>query len=305
MPRVSVIIPSYNRADLVREAVESVLAQTYRDFEIIVADDGSTDHTAEIMMQFGAAVTYLLLPHKGQPAATRNSGLRAARGEFVAFLDSDDMFLPDKLAVQAAALESHPEVGMVYSNGRFFRDNPARPTGYVQDGLPTPSRQVFAELLRGNFLAPAVVLIRHSCLDRVGLFDERPDFLAVEDYDLWLRIAAQFQVLYVPGEVAAIRRHQQSISRDTAILRSRVLQVLAKADALYPALMCQHGRARHEGYARNHGAVALAELQQRRLRCGLAHGFQALVHTLQMPGFGLAAFAAWRKRRRLRQGIRL
>lgn len=304
MPRVSVIIPTYNRAHLIRQALESALTQTYRDFEIIVADDGSTDHTAEVVAQFGNAVTYTPLPHRGQPAATRNGGLRAAHGEFIAFLDSDDLFFPNKLALQIAAFESHPEVGMVYSNGRFFRDDPNQPTGHVLDGLPTPSGQVFAELLRGNFLAPAVVLIRRSCLDVVDLFDECSDFFAVEDYDLWLRITAQFQVLYVPGEVAAIRRHRQSISRDVATLRGRVLQVLAKMDAFYPDLVGQYCDARHEAYARNHGAIAAAELQQGHLGLGFAHGFQALSHMLRMQGLGLGAFAAWWSRRRLRQGAR-
>ena len=110
MPRVSVIIPTYNRAHLIRQALESALAQTCRDFEIIVADDGSTDHTAEVVAQFGSAVTYIPLPHRDQPAATRNGGLRVARGEFVAFLDSDDLFFPNKLALQIAALEAHPHV---------------------------------------------------------------------------------------------------------------------------------------------------------------------------------------------------
>jgi glycosyltransferase involved in cell wall biosynthesis len=221
VPRVSVIIPTYNRAGLIRAAIESVQAQTYRDFEIIVTDDGSTDATAEIVAWLGDTIIYVPLPHRGQPAATRNGGLRVARGEFVAFLDSDDVFFPHKLALQVAALEGCPEVGMVYSDGCFFRDDPGQPTGRVQDGLPTPSGDIFADLLRGNMLAPPVVLIRRSCLDLVGEFDEHPDLCSVEDYDLWLRIAAQFQICYVAGEVAAIRRHRKSISYDSAALRSR------------------------------------------------------------------------------------
>jgi glycosyltransferase involved in cell wall biosynthesis len=304
VPRVSVIIPTFNRVGLVREAIESALAQTYRDLEIIVADDGSTDETAAVVARFGGAVTYLPLPHRGLPAATRNGGLRIARGELIAFLDSDDLFLPHKLALQTVALEAHPEAGMVYSNGRFFRADPDRPTGRVQDGLPTPSGQIFAELMRGNMLAPPVVLVRRTCLDRVGLFDELPEFRAVEDFDLWLRIAAEFPVLYVPGDVAAIRRHAQSISRDVAVLRSRALKVMAKADRQYPDLMRQHSAARHEGYARTHGAVAAAELRSGHLAAGLRHSLLALTHALRMPGLGLGAFSLWLSRRRERQGGR-
>ena len=303
MPVVSVIIPTYNRAAYIAEAIRSVQAQTFRGVEIIVADDGSTDNTAEVIAGFGDVVTYITLPHQGLPAATRNAGLRAARGEFVAFLDSDDLFLPNKLALQLAVFETHPEAGLVYSNGHFFRDYPNQPTGYVLDGLPTPSVDVFPELVRGNFLAPPAVLVRRVCMDTVGLFDERPDFFAVEDYDLWLRIAAQFPVIYAPGNVAAIRRHQQSISRDVAVLRGRVLLVLTKMDVLYPHLMQRHPAARHEAYARNHGAIAAAELKQGRVRRGLSHGLRAFTHVLRAPKLGAGAFVAWWKRRSIRRGV--
>lgn len=302
MSLVSVIIPNFNQADFLREAIESVLAQTYRDLEIIVADDGSTDYTSHVVAQFGEAVTFIQLPHRGLPAATRNSGLHVASGEFVAFLDADDLFLPHKLSVQMAAFASHPEAGMIYSDGQFFRDVPRQQTGHVQDGLPTPSGQIFADLLRGNMLAPPVVLIRRSCLDHVGPFDEHFDLCMVDDFDLWLRIAAEFPVSYLPGDVAAIRRHDYNMSRDVATLRRRHLHVLAKMDNLYPDLMFQYPAARHEGYARSHGAVALAEWHLRHLGPCLVHGFWALSHMLQMPGLGSRAFTAWLDRHRMRKG---
>jgi glycosyltransferase involved in cell wall biosynthesis len=277
-----------------------VLAQTYPDVEILVADDGSTDNTADIVASFGDAILYLSLPHRGQPAATRNAGLEVAKGEFIAFLDSDDLFLPNKLALQLLAFEAQPEAGLVYSNGHFFRDDPEQATGYVLDGLPTPSGDAFPELLQGNFVAPPVVLIRRTCLDVVGTFDERPDFFAVEDYDLWLRIAAQFPIVYAPGDVAAIRRHKQSISSDVATLRTGVLRVLAKLEATYPHLIRQHRDALNEGYARNHGAIALARLQERQTLSGLRHAIQALRYSLGTSGFGPRAFLDWIRRRRVR-----
>ena len=298
--RVSVIIPTYNRADYVGEAIRSVQAQTYPHVEIIVADDGSTDNTADIVGEFGDAVIYIMLPHRGQPAPTRNAGLRAATGEFIALLDSDDLFLRSKLALQMAAFGAHPEAGLVYSNGHYFRDDPDQPTGYVLDGLPTPSGDVLAELMRGNFLAPPVVLIRRTCLDVVGAFDENPGLLVAEDYDLWLRIAAQSPVIYSPGDVAAIRRHRQGISRDVATLRSRALLVLAKLEATHPELMRVHRAALNEGYARNHGAVALARLEQRHVLPALGHFSQAFRYSLGTPGFGTRAFLEWVRRRRVR-----
>jgi hypothetical protein len=126
----------------------------------------------------------------------------------------------------------------------------------------------------------------------------------VEDYDLWLRVSAQFPFVYMPGDVAAIRRHRESISRDVAALRKRDLLVLAKMDGLYPDLMRQFRTARHEAYARNHGAIAAAQFQQGQIAPGLAHGIAALSHALRMPGFGLQAFVKWRGRRGLRRGAR-
>ena len=301
MPReVSVIIPTYNRAPYIAEAIRSVQAQTRRDVEIIVADDGSTDNTPDIVSQFGQGVTYLQLPHRGQPAATRNAGLRAGEGEYVAFLDSDDLFLPGKLALQLAAFEQHPEAGLAYSNGYFFRDDPQVPTGRTLDGMPTPTGDALADLLRGNFLTSPVVLIRHDCLDIVGLFDERPEFFAVEDYDLWLRIAAHFPFVYAPGDVAAIRRHGESISRDVASLRSRALVVLAKLEASHPELTPPQRAALNEGFARHHGAIAGALLEERHLLPATSHAVQALRCSLRTPGLGTKALLDWLRRRRLR-----
>lgn len=299
-PLVSVVMPTFNRAAYIADAIRSVLAQTYHHVEIIVADDGSTDNTLDIVSQFGHAVTYLQLSHRGQPAATRNAALQTAKGECIAFLDSDDLFLPGRLVMQVAALAEHPEAALVYSNGCFFREDPETPTARVLDGLPTPSGDALPDLLRGNFLAPPVVLIRRSCLDSVGVFDERPEFFAVEDYDLWLRIAARFPIVHVPGDVAAIRRHGQNISRDVATLRTGVLRVLAKLEATYPHLARQYRDALNEGYARNHGAVALARLEQRQILSGLRHAFQALRYSLRTPGFGTRALLQWVRRRRVR-----
>ena len=301
MPTVSVIIPTFNRAGYIADAIQSAQAQDHCDVEIIVADDGSTDNTAEIVAQFAPRTVYMRLPHRGQPAATRNGGLCAARGEFVAFLDSDDLFLPGKLALQLAAFSAHPEAALVYANGYFFRDRPDEPLGYLLDGLPVPSGHIFAELLRGNFVFTPAVLVKRACLDVVGRFDERPDFFAVEDYDLWLRIAGQFPVVYTPGNVAAVRRHGKSISSDIAALRRRELRVLAKMDTLYPTLMSQYRDARHEAYARNHGAIAMAEFRQGHKRSGLFHTFKALRHTLPMPGLGRRAVIEWWIRRHLRE----
>jgi GT2 family glycosyltransferase len=203
-------------------------------------------------------------------------------------------------ARQVSALVEHPEAGLVYSNGYFFREHPETPTGHVLDGLPTPSGAALADLLRGNFLTSPVVLVRRGCLDSVGGFDERPEFFAVEDYDLWLRIAARFPVVYVPGDVAAIRRHGGSISRDVASLRSGAVRVLAQLEATHPNVVRQYQAALDEGYARNHGAIAAALWRQGKLLPAARHGLHALRHSLRTPLLGTVVFREWVRRRRVR-----
>jgi glycosyltransferase involved in cell wall biosynthesis len=301
MALVSVIIPTYNRAPYIADAIHSVLAQTYPNVELIVADDGSTDDTAAVVSQFGDSVTYLRMAHRGQPAATRNSGLSKATGDFIAFLDSDDLFMRDKLALQISIFHGHPSVGLVYSNGYYFREDPNQPTGHLLDGLPTPSGDILAELLRGNLIvSPAMVLITRRSLDSAGMFDERPEFFGVEDYDLWLRIAAKVPVVYLPAQVAAIRRHSQGISQDVAAVRARTLKVLASLEAARPQVARGHRAALNEGYARNHGAVALARFEQRQITAGLSHASQALRYSLRTPGWGTLALLQWIRRRHVR-----
>jgi glycosyltransferase involved in cell wall biosynthesis len=305
MSQVSVIIPTYNRSAWVCDAIASVLAQTYQDFEVIVADDGSTDDTAAAVARFGSQVRYLPLAHRGQPAATRNAGLAVATGKYIAFLDSDDLFLPGKLSRQVPVLEANPNIGLVYSNGYYFDNIPTQPAGAALDGLPTPSGNVFADLLRGNFLmTPALVLIRRAALEAVGDFDEDPDLIAVEDYDLWLRLSLQIRMQFISGDVAAIRRHNANLSANNLRHRQRIHMVYQRLEQLYPDVMSAHAKTGHEAYARNHGGIASAALQQRQWRLALRHAGRALWHTMHLPGLGLATIYQWWNRRRLRASVR-
>lgn len=300
--RVSVVIPTYNRVPYLGDAIRSVLAQAADDVEIIVVDDGSTDRTEELVGAFDPGLIYLRVPHRGQPAATRNSGLQVARGDFIALLDSDDLFLPGKLARQCAALAANTDVALVYSNGYFFRDDPSVAISRVLDGLPSPSGDGFADLLRGSFLVPAVTLIRRSCLDAVGGFDEALTLRGVEDYDLWLRLAARFPMLYVPGDVAAIRRHADNLSKNPAVIRTGALQVLEKMRSVTPQLVQRHRAEWHEGAARSHGAIMLQRLREWRFGGACLHAGHAFTNAVRTPGGGLPALFAWNRRRALRRG---
>jgi glycosyltransferase involved in cell wall biosynthesis len=188
MPRVSVIIPTYNRADSVMRAVDSVLQQTYRDFELIVVDDGSTDDTAKRLEDDPDRLTLTVQEHAGVSAA-RNNGLRLAEGQLIAFLDSDDYWLPEKLAVQVCFFDEHPETMICQTEETWVRRG--RRVNPMHKHLK-PSGDVFWRSLDLCLISPSAVMLRKELLNQVGMFDET--LPACEDYDLWLRISAHYPV---------------------------------------------------------------------------------------------------------------
>ena len=175
MPKVSIIIPTYNRKDLLLEALSSVFTQQYTDFEIIVVDHGSTDGTAAWVREtYGPRVRCLELPYCPLPACPRNAGIAAALGSYIAFLDSDDIWLPNKLALQVQALESAPQAGWSYGNARRFGD-PSQENVLEIGRWQFHTGRVFNYLLEGNFIPTCTVMVRKSCLEEVGSFDMTPD----------------------------------------------------------------------------------------------------------------------------------
>ncbi|MDH4185908.1 MAG: glycosyltransferase, partial [Nitrospira sp.] len=209
--RVSVIIPTFNRVGVLCRAVESALNQTCPAFEIIVVDDGSTDDTSQVIPARFPSVRYHRIQHSGLPAVARNAGLRVAKGEYIAFLDSDDQWLPEKLVQQVAVLETNPAVGLACTNAFvIYKDDeiPIRP--YLQDGQGQIG-QVLNALLDNNFIIASTAVVRRSVLDQVGQFCEENSLLIGEDYDLWLRVAGVSEVHYIP-KALAIYRDDPSIS---------------------------------------------------------------------------------------------
>ncbi|MFH0921152.1 MAG: glycosyltransferase family A protein [Fibrobacterota bacterium] len=195
-PRVSVIIPTFNRKELTEHAVRSVLAQTFRDYELIVVDDGSTDGTADpLAALFPQELTLLRQENRGVSAA-RNAGIRASHGEWIAFLDSDDEWLPRKLELQMAYLSVYPEWRICQTRERWVRKgvrvNP-RPVHEKFEG------DLFEASLARCLITPSSVMLQRSLLDETGLFDEA--LPACEDYDLWLRITRLWPVGLVDEEL--------------------------------------------------------------------------------------------------------
>jgi glycosyltransferase involved in cell wall biosynthesis len=187
-PTVSVIIPTYNRGWTLRAAVDSVLAQNYRDFELIVVDDGSTDNTAEILQSYGPDVQVLRQANAGVSAA-RNTGVDSAKGIFIAFLDSDDRWLPDKLGVQVDFFASHPEAVICQTEETWIRKGKRVNPKKVHQ---KPSGRIFKASLALCLVSPSAVMLRKALIDEIGGFDET--LPACEDYDLWLRVSARYPV---------------------------------------------------------------------------------------------------------------
>lgn len=201
-PKVSVVIPTYNHGHFLSEAIQSVLDQTLKDWELIVVDDGSTDNTSEVVDSFNDyRVRYHRQENQG-PAASLNKGLELASGEYVRFLDADDYLIPGSIRAQVELLDRNPRVALVYGQayvmdgyGRVFD---IRKSAWGHDSpVVIPSADAFRWLLRGCRICKSTVMLRKSALKRVGPF--QIDSFLGEDWDVWLRIAAHYDLAYVPS----------------------------------------------------------------------------------------------------------
>jgi glycosyltransferase involved in cell wall biosynthesis len=210
MPKVSVIIPVYNGERFIAQAVNSVLGQTFRDFELIVVDDGSTDRTPDILKKYGSRLTYIGQPNRERSAA-RNTGIRHSEGEYLAFLDADDLCLPERLQRQVEILDQFPEVGLVHGWTYFIDETGQKATIGKKEMLSSleSGARVFESLLFKNVIASPTVMIRRSCIDTVGFFDESLTY--VEDWDMWLRIAIQYHVALIPEPLACYRINSENL----------------------------------------------------------------------------------------------
>ena len=189
MAAVSVVIPTFNRAQKVVRAISSVLSQTFTDVEIIVVDDGSTDGTKKEVEQFDDFVTYVAHSSNLGVSTARNTGIKVSSAPLVAFLDSDDHWLPEKLAAQVGFFDEHPEAVACQTEELWIRNG--RRVNPMKKHLK-PSGDIFEPSLKLCLVSPSAVMLKRSLLDEVGLFDE--DLPVCEDYDLWLRISCRYPI---------------------------------------------------------------------------------------------------------------
>ena len=225
-PLVSVIIPTYNRGWIVQEAIDSVLDQDFRNFELIVVDDGSEDNTQEILRAYGKAITVLQHSNKGVSAA-RNRGIAEASGQLIAFLDSDDLWLPGKLTAQV----------------KFFKENDDAVINQTQEiwirkGVRVNPKQrhlkfsgmIFDRSLALCLVSPSAVMIRKSLFEIVGVFDEQ--LPACEDYDLWLRISCRYPVHLIDIPLIIKRGgHDDQLSKAAGLDRYRIASLMKIIDS--------------------------------------------------------------------------
>lgn len=211
-PLVSVVIGTFNRETYVRQAVDSVLEQTFRDFEVIVVDDASTDRTPEILKNYGDRIRLIRRDYNsGLPSMPRNQAVGLARGRYVAFLDSDDFWYPSKLKMQVGFMDTHPDIALSHTFCHVV-DEASRPL-YVRREKEMPAEgDLFGRLVKECFITTSTVMIRKEVFARIGGFDESPQLRRGEDHVFFLRAVREGKIGFVPEVLAAHRKFPDNIS---------------------------------------------------------------------------------------------
>ena len=269
MPKISVIIPAYNQAHFLGAAVESVLSQSMPDFELIIVNDGSTDQTEQVVLSYqDSRITYVSQQNRGLSGA-RNTGIRQASGDYLTYLDSDDAFFPQKLAVLSKALEN-PEIGFAAGQALPI-DEHGQPIGKLFDkGLPDP----IDHMLLGNPRHVGSVLLRRSWQERAGFFDE--SLRSYEDWDMWLRlIRLGCRMEWVPSPVSLYRFHTAQMTRIGKQMTTATFNVLDKIYA-EPDLPASWLALKDHAYSQAYLRAAAQAYHARDFATGKAHLQKAL-----------------------------
>lgn len=224
---VSVVIPAYNGADYIGETIESILAQSYRPLEVLVVDDGSTDGTAEVVRRFGDPVRYVRQENAGT-AAARNRAVAESRGEFIALLDQDDLWVPHKLARQIPRFAEDPRIGLVFAGIEFFDTNSGKITATYFPG----DELSLCDLLAHIVLPVQTILFRRSALEKIGPFDT--SLGGTDDWDIGIRMAAEFRMVGVNETLGRVRLHNTQQGRNTDRMFLNAMRVLDKHVSVRP-----------------------------------------------------------------------
>jgi len=290
---VSVIIPAYNHGRFIAEAIDSVLVQTVAPLEIIVVDDGSTDDTQAIVARYGDHVRCIHQPNAGVSAA-RNAGIAAARGEYLAFLDSDDLWLPEKLALEVARFDADPELGLVHCGAERFDETGTTSVsvtgmeGWIAPRLLRLDREIIAATGSGPMVPKRIA-------EEIGGFDAA--LKVSEDWDFCYRVACRHRVGFVPEVLVRYRQHRGGIHLNVEWMETSMLIALEKAfrsdDPMVQSM-------RRSTYGRLHRILAGCYFQQREPRKFMRHAWKSLGYDPRNAGY----FAAYPLRAALRAFVR-
>jgi glycosyltransferase involved in cell wall biosynthesis len=256
-PLVSIIVPAYNVAQFIKDAIESALNQTYTSYEVIVVNDGSpdTDELERVLEPYMTRIVYLKQENRGLSGA-RNTAIRASRGSFIALLDADDMWLPNYLEVQVERMQSDPTIDVLYPNAMIFGDALEAGREFMEV-CPSQGEVTIERLLRQECNVMICSMMRREAVLRAGLFDE--SLRSVEDFDLWLRIIKQGgRIAYHREVLARYRRRQGSLSSDPIWMCKHILKVLDKTKETLP-LTASERATLDEEYERFRATLRLHE----------------------------------------------
>jgi glycosyltransferase involved in cell wall biosynthesis len=262
-PKVSVIIPNYNQTQFVGNAIQSVLCQTFKDYEIIVIDDGSTDNSKDVVNAFGDKVRYIRQENKGLGGA-RNTGILASNAEFVGLLDADDEWMPTYLEKVIALTHCFKDAVVFYSSARGM-DSRGNDLPQIFGRMVQSSIDIYQGLLRANFIIPSTVIMRRAVIVEMGLFEQNNrEIHGCEDWDLWLRLSPLYQIVGTSECLVRYRLHENTFSADSHHMQRAVRAVIEKnfgvEDGKYESWPVQRRRA-FGGVYRYH---ALTSIQKQR-----------------------------------------
>ena len=288
MSLISVVIPSYNHSKYVISAIKSALDQEKVDCEVIVVDDGSTDATKQLLETYIPAINYIYQENKGLSAA-RNTGIKNAKGEFIAFLDADDMWLPDKLSMQLREFFHSSEIGLVGCGGYFMSESRATLNQFIKLSYKSHKSLLKNLCLKNIVSGGSEALIKKECFDKVGMFDE--SLRAAEDWDMWLRILSKYEARFVEKPLVKIRVSENSMSGSSnadKMLKNELI-VLDKYFSNYN--MSNKNLLRARAYSARYLSAAIAYRENGRLSdmraCALKAGSLYPPHIFSKKFLGL------------------
>lgn len=271
-PIVTVVIPCYNHAHYLPEALNSVLAQTFTDWEAIIVDDGSTDNTLDVAIQFtDARIRYVYQENQGLSAA-RNTGIRQANGQYLAFLDADDEWEPEFLTQCLAVLQQNNSLGFVYSRTCFV--NPEGEKLPKLGGQALSGQQFRERILAGGFFPVHAAVVRRSVLDATGEFDT--SLTSVEDWDLWLRISKMYPVQGIEAPLARYRVYPGSMSTNAERMHRNRMAVLTKQFGPPEGDLAQWDSEKRRAYGYAYRQAAFGHIMQAEVDKGWAYLAQAV-----------------------------